>query len=114
MSASPMELLSRARELGNECMAIEKEILKLDGDSSSLFKPASDPSDLINLFVVSSKVQFYVMSTFVHRVIPAPEGSGSQFSNECLESSRNAIKCHLNGLGTLGDSSYLQQTYVSW
>ncbi|CAG9956507.1 unnamed protein product [Clonostachys rosea f. rosea IK726] len=114
MSASPMELLSRARELGNECMAIEKEILKLDGDSSSHFKSASDPSDLINLFVVSSKVQFYVMSTFVHRVIPAPEGSGSQFSNECLESSRNAIKCHLNGLGTLGDSAYLKQTYVSW
>lgn len=71
-------------------------------------------SDMVDVFVRGDEVQFYVTLTLVYRVIPAPEGSVSRFSDECLNAARNAMSAHQDCVRRMDLGSFAKMIYVHW
>lgn len=97
-----------------QCREIESGILEYRSRTTSQPTSLPYPPNLIPLFVTSSTVQFYVTATLASRALPAPEGSLSRICDECLDSARKAIECHLSVVETLGPDIYLRSMYVHW
>ena len=75
---------------------------------------AINASEVVDVFVRGDEVQFHVTLTLVYRVIPAPEGSVSRFSIECLNAARNAMSAHQDCIRLMGLEGFAKTVYVHW
>lgn len=90
-----------------------EEMLKAQSEAFT-YIDLPDTPELTKIFIMSSTVQFYALQTLVYRIIPAPGLCNSRFCDESLQSARNAMEHHLNGVDMLGSKPHLQTTYVHW
>lgn len=70
---------------------------------------------MIEFFAMSDKVLRLSLLTLVYRASPAPAGSPTTFSKECIEVARAALQAHQECTITLeGRSSIFLPSYVHW
>lgn len=96
-----------------DCQVMGDEMAKAQSEASTYIN-STDTPELTKIFIMSSTVQFYALQTLVYRIIPAPGLSTSRFCDESLQSARNAMEHHLNGVHLLGSKTHMQTTYVHW
>lgn len=92
LAGSQSELVQRARALAADCRRLEVEAIRCWEETYEFLK-SINATDIADDFR-ADEVNFQVTLTLVYRVIPAPQGSTSQFCDECLEAARKAIRTH--------------------
>lgn len=101
--------------LAHECQILEKDIFAVQQRAATLAESSSS-FEIANLLLMSSLVQFYSLTTLIYRVIPANNAFGAMggFSENSLQSARQAIEHHLTCMTMLGSGQYLRKVYVHW
>lgn len=107
------ELIRRARLLSDECRTMEDEGRATREHTTEFFK-TSERSELLELFIRGDELQFFATWCLVQRVIPGPEGSISRFSDECLNTARQAMKLHQDCFKLFRLGNYVQSIYIHW
>jgi hypothetical protein len=95
------------------CRSLWAEIVKARDETMEYLR-AINTSALVDIFVMGDEIQVLSTLTMVHRAIPAPPGSPSRFSQECLDSARKCITTHQAAMGMLTHGSYIKSIYVHW
>ncbi|KAJ4327399.1 hypothetical protein N0V84_002170 [Fusarium piperis] len=111
LKVHPSELSRRAEELAVECRRLAVEV-KLVQEQAFAFLRMINSSALVDVFVQGDEVQFLATLTLVYRAIPAPPGSPSRFSNECLETARQTMRRHKETVASLKYGAYMKAIYV--
>lgn len=113
--AKPMsERVAAARKLELE----QKEIMAVASQTreEALFGyKALSGSVLIDLHLRGDELSFYSTLVLIYRALPAPEGSPTRFTPECIDTSRLAMALHLECMQRLADEKqHLKTIYVHW
>ncbi|KAJ3456466.1 hypothetical protein MRS44_016489 [Fusarium solani] len=112
LAVHPSELGRRAEELAVECRRLAVEGKKAQQEAFAYLKQINS-SELVDVFVQGDEVQFLATMTLVYRAIPAPPGSPSRFSNECLETARQTMRRHKETVALLKKyGAYMKSIYV--
>ncbi|KAM6510743.1 hypothetical protein FSOLCH5_011188 [Fusarium solani] len=112
LAVHPSELGRRAEELAVECRRLAVEGKKAQQEAFAYLKQINS-SELVDVFVQGDEVQFLATLTLVYRAIPAPPGSPSRFSNECLETARQTMRRHKETVALLKKyGAYMKSIYV--
>lgn len=111
LAVHPSELGRRAEELAVECRRLGAEGKKVQEEAFAYLKRINS-SELVDVFVQGDEVQFLATLTLVYRAIPAPPGSPSRFSNECLETARQTMRRHKETVASLKYGTYMKAIYV--
>lgn len=119
-SYSPAALASPQSALVARAGALAEDVLRLEDraarsrESAYAYMQKMNSSDVVDLFIRGDEVQFYVTLTLCYRVIPAPEGSPSRFSDDCLNAARMAIRAHMDCVAKIDVSSFTKAIYAHW
>lgn len=113
LSRGPQDLQQRAQALAVECRDLEAEVEVTRSETVAYLKSINSNS-LIDVFIQGDQIQFLTTLTLVYRAMPVPEGSPSRFSQECLDTARQAMKVHQECIGSLCYGSYMKSIYVHW
>lgn len=105
--------MQRAQALAAKCRAHEKETEKTRPETLAYLQSLK-ASSILDVFLKGDEVQFNVTLTLVYRAIPAPPGSISKFSTECLEAARKAIVAHQECIEMFKFGTYMQSIYAHW
>ncbi|KAJ4172046.1 hypothetical protein NW754_007644 [Fusarium falciforme] len=111
LTLHPSELGRRAEELAVECRRLVVEEKKTQQEAFDYLKQINS-SELVEIFMQGDEVQFLATLTLVYRAIPAPPGSPSRFSNECLETARQTMRRHKETVALLKYGAYMKSIYV--
>ncbi|RMJ15877.1 hypothetical protein CDV36_004479 [Fusarium kuroshium] len=111
LAVHPSELARRAEELAIECRILAVEGKAVQEEAFAYLRKINS-SALVDLFVQGDEVQFLATLTLVYRAIPAPPGSPSRFSNECLETARRTMRRHRETVAMLNYGAYMKAIYV--
>ncbi|KAF4448836.1 fungal specific transcription factor domain-containing [Fusarium albosuccineum] len=111
LAISPLELARRATELANECRSLVAEVEVSQKEAFAYLKEIKS-SALVDIFVQGCEVQFLATLTLVYRAVPAPPGSPSRFSDECLETARRTMIAHRESIAMLKYGDYMKSVYV--
>ncbi|KAI8653276.1 Zn(2)-C6 fungal-type domain-containing protein [Fusarium keratoplasticum] len=111
LAVHPSELGRRAEELAVECRRLVVEEKKTQQEAFAYLKQINS-SELVEIFMQGDEVQFLATLTLVYRAIPAPPGSPSRFSNECLETARQTMRRHKETVALLKYGAYMKSIYV--
>ncbi|KAI8712711.1 Zn(2)-C6 fungal-type domain-containing protein [Fusarium sp. LHS14.1] len=111
LTVHPSELGRRAEELAVECRRLGLEGKKVQEEAFTYLKRINS-SELVDVFVQGDEVQILATLTLVYRAIPAPPGSPSRFSNECLETARETMRRHKETVASLKYGAYMKAIYV--
>ena len=111
LAIHPSELGRRAEELAVECRRLVVEEKKTQQEAFAYLKQINS-SELVEIFMQGDEVQFLATLTLVYRAIPAPPGSPSRFSNECLETARQTMRRHKETVALLKYGAYMKSIYV--
>lgn len=107
------ELVRRAKALSEVCRNMEAESRATRDHTNEFFKTLQR-SELLELFIKGDELQFLATWCLVERVIPAPQGSISRFSEECLATSRKAMALHHDCFNLFKLGNYVQSIYIHW
>lgn len=111
LTVHPSELGRRAEELAVECRRLGALGKNVQQEAFAYLKKIN-ASELVDVFVQGDEVQFLATLTLVYRAIPAPPGSPSRFSNECLETARQTMRRHKETVASLKYGAYMKTIYV--
>ncbi|KAH8669389.1 hypothetical protein BGZ61DRAFT_509445 [Ilyonectria robusta] len=110
---SPAERIQSAQLLAEECRQLVAEATELrDTVVASLEKIGASP--LVHIHLKSDEVQLMSIMTLIYRTVPAPEGLGSRFCDECLITARQAVLKHLSCLEFIQEDAYCKAMYFHW
>lgn len=113
LSSHTQELQRRAQALAVECRDLEAQSNATRSETVAYLRTINSNS-LVDIFIQGDEVQLLTTLTLVYRAIPAPEGSPSRFSQECLDTARQAMKVHQECIRSLCYGSYMKSIYVHW
>jgi hypothetical protein len=113
LARSSLETMQRAQALAAKCRAHEEETGKIRLETLAYLQSVK-ASSILDVFLKGDEVQFNVTLTLVYRAIPAPPGSVSKFSVECLEAARKAIVAHQECIEMFKFGTYMQSIYAHW
>lgn len=111
LTVHPSELGRRAEELAVECRRLAAEGKTVQEETFAFLKMINS-SALVDVFLQGDEVQFLATLALVYRAIPAPPGSPSRFSNECLETARETMRRHKEAVASLKYGAYMKAIYV--
>ncbi|KAH6688967.1 fungal-specific transcription factor domain-containing protein [Plectosphaerella plurivora] len=76
---------------------------------------AINASELIDIHLRGDEITYRSTLTLIHRALPAPEGSGSRFTVESLDSARFALQLHHESIQSLElERDDLKVIFVHW
>lgn len=76
---------------------------------------AVNASALLDVHIRGDEIAYHSALTLIHRAIPAPEGSPSRFTAECLDSARFAMQVHHECMQTIeGEGPDITTVFVHW
>jgi hypothetical protein len=76
---------------------------------------AINASELIGIHLRGDEITYRSTLTLIHRALPAPEGSGSRFTVESLDSARFALQLHHESMQSLElERDDLKVIFVHW
>lgn len=76
---------------------------------------AVNASELIDIHLRGDEITYRSILTLIHRALPAPEGSRSQFTEESLDSARFALKLHHESMRSLElEREDIRIIFVHW
>lgn len=105
------ELASRAEALAVQCREIEVETKTCEGTYSYLRSIGA--SELVDA-LRGDEIQLQVTLTLIYRAIPTPQGSVSQFCDECLQAARKAMTAHQGCAELMKAGRYDKLIYAHW
>ncbi|KAM0509676.1 hypothetical protein ACHAPB_001025 [Verticillium nonalfalfae] len=75
---------------------------------------ALNASALIDIHLRGDELTHQSTLTLIYRAIPAPEGSPSRFTQECIETARFAMQIHHECMAQLDEAQHMKAVYVHW
>ncbi|KAM0323187.1 hypothetical protein ACHAQA_009037 [Verticillium albo-atrum] len=75
---------------------------------------ALNASALIDIHLRGDELTHQSTLTLIYRAIPAPEGSPSRFTQECIETARFAMQIHHECVAQLDEAQHMKAVYVHW
>ncbi|KAL0937838.1 fungal specific transcription factor domain protein [Colletotrichum truncatum] len=76
---------------------------------------ALNASSLLDIHLRGDELTFQSTLTLIYRALPAPEGSPTRFSHECIETARFAMQLHLECMQRIAEEGrHLKTVYIHW
>ncbi|KAE9582028.1 hypothetical protein CGMCC3_g1959 [Colletotrichum fructicola] len=76
---------------------------------------ALNASSILDIHLRGDELTFQSTLTLIYRALPAPEGSSTRFSQECIETARFAMQLHLECMQRIAEEGrHLKAVYVHW
>lgn len=76
---------------------------------------AINASTLIDVHLRGDEIAYQSVLTMIYRAIPAPEGSPSRFTAECLDTARFAMQIHHECMQQIeGEGPDITSVFVHW
>ncbi|KAK4185955.1 hypothetical protein QBC35DRAFT_502472 [Podospora australis] len=117
LTLSPEQRAENAREL---IQVVENLADKADPiikhTRQKVQQAGSDANTLysMDLAILGDDLIFWSALTLIHRAIPPPPGSGSNFSPDCIQAARKAFEAHEKCMEMAGDHLYAKAGYLNW
>ncbi|KAL3297039.1 fungal specific transcription factor domain-containing protein [Colletotrichum asianum] len=76
---------------------------------------ALNASSILDIHLRGDELTFQSTLTLIYRALPAPEGSSTRFSQECIETARFATQLHLECMQRIAEEGrHLKAVYIHW
>ncbi|TDZ30973.1 putative transcriptional regulatory protein [Colletotrichum trifolii] len=76
---------------------------------------ALNASSILDLHLRGDELTFQSTLTLIYRALPAPDGSPTRFSQECIETARFATQLHLECMQRIAEEGrHLKAVYIHW
>ncbi|KAK1596980.1 fungal-specific transcription factor domain-containing protein [Colletotrichum navitas] len=76
---------------------------------------AMNASSILDIHLRGDEMSFHSTMTLIYRALPAPEGSPTRFSQECIDTARFAMQLHLECMQKIAEEGrHLKAVYIHW
>ncbi|KAK2054590.1 fungal-specific transcription factor domain-containing protein [Colletotrichum caudatum] len=76
---------------------------------------AMNASTILDIHLRGDEMSFHSTMTLIYRALPAPEGSPTRFSQECIDTARFAMQLHLECMQKIAEEGrHLKAVYIHW
>ncbi|KAG7083834.1 fungal specific transcription factor domain-containing protein [Colletotrichum scovillei] len=76
---------------------------------------ALNASSILDIHLRGDELTFQSTLTLIYRALPAPEGSPTRFSQECIDTARFAMQLHLECMQRIAEEGrHLKAVYIHW
>ncbi|KZL66005.1 fungal specific transcription factor domain-containing protein [Colletotrichum tofieldiae] len=76
---------------------------------------ALNASSILDIHLRGDELTFQSTMTLIYRALPAPEGSPTRFTQECIDTARFAMQLHLECMQKIAEEGrHLKAVYIHW
>lgn len=118
---SPAALAKPEAERVETARRLEMEQRKVMSEASQVREQALfglkalNASALIDVHLRGDELSFHSTLTLIYRAIPAPPGSPSRFTSDCIATARLAMQLHEECMQQIAEEGkHLKAVYVHW
>ncbi|KAK6224786.1 fungal specific transcription factor domain-containing protein [Colletotrichum tabaci] len=76
---------------------------------------ALNASSILDIHLRGDELTFHSTMTLIYRALPAPEGSPTRFTQECIDTARFSMQLHLECMQKIAEEGrHLKAVYIHW
>ncbi|KAJ0166254.1 putative transcriptional regulatory protein PB24D3.01 [Colletotrichum tanaceti] len=114
LNQSQEERIETVRRLENEQKTIIAAASQVREQALFGLK-ALNASSILDIHLRGDELTFHSTLTLIYRALPAPEGSPTRFTQECIDTARFSMQLHLECMQKIAEEGrHLKAVYIHW